>query len=89
MTNVTIHLLSKGDQRYFAVEEFASSHRTDAEREAIARAVRKHFGSGAFFQRDNGLSFGNYGQIFRTITRSGETFHATNVTGRVRIDVEA
>jgi hypothetical protein len=87
MKTVTIHLLSTDDHRYFA-DTYTSAHRTDDDGEAIARAVRKHFGRGAFLQRDSGIRHGYYGQIFRTVTRSGETFAATSVTGRVRVDVE-
>jgi len=87
MTTVTIHLLNQRDHRYFQ-DTYVSTHRTSDDGDAIGRAIKKHFGRTCFFQRDSGLPVGYYGQIFRTVTRSGETFSASSVTGRVRIDVE-
>jgi hypothetical protein len=87
VTTVTIHLLSTDDHRYLS-DTYTSTHRTTDEGEAISRAVHKHFGKRAFFHRDSGIRHGYYGQIFRNITRSGETFTATSVTGRIRVDVD-
>ncbi len=61
-------------------ETLETSHHTSDSAEAIDRAVRKHWGTTAFFSRDTGLGDGRYGQIFEP-TRHGNS----SVTDRIRI----
>lgn len=59
--------------------------RTNDEKVAIERAVKKHFGRNAWFWRDNGLvNLGMYGQI--AVPVKGDN-GSTCVTGRVNISV--
>jgi hypothetical protein len=53
---------------------------------AQRRAIEHHFGRGAYLVQDSGLGQG-YGQIVRSVTRSGETWSATCLTDRVRVTV--
>jgi|GEM_PF-4277222 len=59
--------------------------------EALARALRKHWGPSAFLQLDSGLNRGGrlgeariYGQVFRSVGQQGNS-----ATGRVSVDVGA
>lgn len=60
--------------------------RADHAAAAVGRAVRKLFGARASLHQDHGLPAG-YGQIVRSVTRPGELWSATCVTGRVAVDV--
>lgn len=53
---------------------------------AVGRGVRKLFGERASLHQDHGLPAG-YGQIVRSVTRPGELWSATCLTGRVAVDV--
>lgn len=64
--------------------EHISSHKTTDRDEAISRAVRKAYGSGKSFYRDNGISGPTtaYGQVGRYSSRAGCSIMDT---GRVAI----
>lgn len=65
--------------------EWEERVRADHAADAVGRAVRKLFGARASLHRDHGLP--GYGQIVRSVTRPGELWSATCVTGRVAVDV--
>jgi hypothetical protein len=58
--------------------------------EMIDRAVKKLYGKRYFFNRDNGLTGGYYGQIFEALrpTKNNSQPGNSSATGRVRIDIE-
>ena len=72
-------------QCYGNYAEWVSNHRTDCNSEAIKRAIKKHFGSGAAFYRDHELSGDgvDYGQVGYSIGGGVHSMH----TGRVSVVV--
>lgn len=66
--------------------EYEARVRADHAAAAVGRAVRKLFGARAALRQDHGLPAG-YGQIVRSVTRPGELWSPTCVTGRVAVDV--
>lgn len=66
-------------------EEWVYRPRADDEQEAIDRTVKHFWGSRAFFHHDQSLDGGVFGQIFKSITGSGEIFTASSLTDRISI----
>lgn len=70
---------------------WTSTHRTDDAWEAAERAVKKHFGRSAHFERDGGISVGRtpgdgtqYGQVGVPARDGGSSL----ITGRISIRAE-
>lgn len=84
------YIIKIGDREVRTRKEYGSSD------EAVSATLKRLYGRRAYFQQDSGIrsvrrpdgSVSAYGQVFRTLHAGchGESFSATSVTGRIRVD---